>query len=205
MIEFPPAFISFLKDNIEYISELDKPIQRTIRVKEGIGLSDLQKDLKTSDISKVDWFSNCFYQLDASIRLASSALYENGLIYGMDITSAVAVAALSISPNDHVLDLCCAPGAKTCYISELLGTSGTGTVTGVDLSKERLSICKSLARKYKLEKYRLFHADGTTFDICAPSRIGSTILMVCYNHFIYLASSVSAWLNSKTVSRFKTD
>jgi 16S rRNA C967 or C1407 C5-methylase (RsmB/RsmF family) len=176
MLQLPAAFISFLKDNIDYLS--DEPIQRTIRVKEGINILDLQKDLKTFAIKKVDWFPNGFYQLDASIKLASSALYANGLIYGMDVTSAVAVHALSISSNDHVLDLCCAPGAKTCYISELQGSSGTGTVTGVDVSKGRLSVCKSLSRKYKLENYRLFHADGTIFDIYAPSRIGSTILIV---------------------------
>ena len=35
----------------------------------------------------------------------------------MDVASAVAVKALDIQPLDHVLDLCCAPGTKLCYIS----------------------------------------------------------------------------------------
>lgn len=177
MLEFPSAFSSFLQENISYISNLDNPIPRTIRVKECIDLSELEKDLKTDSITKVDWFPG-FYKLDASVRLAQSVLYSNGLIYGMDVTSAVAVHALSVSLNDHVLDLCCAPGAKTCYISDLQGRIGAGTVTGVDLSKQRLSVCRSLVKKYKLEKCRLFHADGTDFDIYAPSRIGSTVLLV---------------------------
>lgn len=179
MLHFPPAFSAFLQDNIDYLSHSDDTIPRTIRVKEGISISDLTKDLKTADIKRVEWFPS-FYRLDPCVRLASSALYSSGFIYGMDVTSAVAVHALSITSNDHVLDLCCAPGAKTCYISDLIGNTGNGTVTGVDLSKQRLSVCKSLAKKYKLDKYRLFHADGTTFDVYAPSRIGSTILMVIY-------------------------
>ena len=103
--------------------------------------------------------------------------YKNGLISGMDISSAVAVHALSIQPNDHVLDLCCAPGGKLLFISDLQGASGTGTVTGVDFSQHRLSTCKCLCQKYKLKRYRLFHQDGTLFNVYAPSRIGNTQLV----------------------------
>ena len=176
MLQFPPAFLTFLQDNMIFIADLDQ-IPRTIRVKKDIDISELENDLKTDSIRKLDWLPN-FYQLNASVKLAQSALYSNGLIYGMDVTSAVAVHALEINPNDQVLDLCCAPGAKTCYISDLQGNSGIGTVTGVDLSKQRLSVCKSLTKKYKLEKCRLFHADGTNFDVYAPSRVGSTVLLV---------------------------
>ena len=176
MLEFPLEFSSFLQENIDYLSNLDDMIPRTIRVKECINLSELENDLKTH-IRKIDWFPG-FYQMEASVGLVQSMLYSKGFIYGMDVTSAVAVHALSISLNDHVLDLCCAPGAKTCYISDLQGTLGVGTVTGVDLSKQRLSVCRSLVKKYKLEKCRLFHADGTNFDVYAPSRVGASVLMV---------------------------
>ena len=50
---------------------------------------------------------------------------------------------------------------------------GTGSVTGVDISKQRISTCKSLVRKYKLRRVRLFVDDGTKFNTLAPSRIGA--------------------------------
>ena len=46
---------------------------------------------------------------------------------------------------------------------------GGGTVTGVDISKHRLATCRSLARKYRLYRTRLFHGDGTRFEVGAPS------------------------------------
>ncbi len=95
----------------------------------------------------------------------------------MDIASAVAVDALSIQPTDQVLDLCCAPGGKLCYISDLQGPASTGTVTGVDIALHRLHVCKSVCKKYKLHKFRLFHADGTTFGVHAPSRLGGQALV----------------------------
>lgn len=143
-------------------------------------------------VEPVEWFP-AFYRMDASCRLSSSELHEKGVliliesdahltksegkIYGMDIASAVAVNALSVKPNDQVLDLCCAPGGKLCYISDLQGPTSTGTVTGVDVTLHRLHVCKSVCKKYKLHKFRLFHADGTTFGVHAPSRFGGQSLL----------------------------
>jgi 16S rRNA C967 or C1407 C5-methylase (RsmB/RsmF family) len=91
----------------------------------------------------------------------------------------VAVHALSIEPDDQVLDLCCAPGGKLAYISDQLLTSQgpttfiKGTLTGVDIAEHRLAVCKRICQKYKVQAYRLFKADGTEFGVHAPSRIGS--------------------------------
>jgi 16S rRNA C967 or C1407 C5-methylase (RsmB/RsmF family) len=79
-----------------------------------------------------------------------------------------------LEKDDQVLDLCCAPGAKLCMISNILGREGLGTVTGVDLAGHRLATCRSLLKKYKVgEKVRLFEADGTTFSVPPPSRLGN--------------------------------
>lgn len=48
----------------------------------------------------------------------------------------------------------------------------TGTVTGVDISQHRLSTCRSLLKRHRLQQYaRLFKADGTTFGVMRPSAI----------------------------------
>jgi 16S rRNA C967 or C1407 C5-methylase (RsmB/RsmF family) len=59
-------------------------------------------------------------------------------------------------------------------IANTLGTQGLGTVTGVDIAAHRLATCRSLIKKYRVgPRIRLYEADGTTFDVTAPSRLGA--------------------------------
>lgn len=67
---------------------------------------------------------------------------------------------LEPKPGEHLLDLCCAPGAKLVLASKL----GLASVTGVDISLHRLSITRSFAKQYKLPAVRLYCQDGRTFD-----------------------------------------
>eukprot|EP00959_Pyramimonas_sp_CCMP1952_P032356 679218-Pyramimonas_sp.AAC.2 len=57
-------------------------------------------------------------------------------------------------------------GAKLCMIGDLLG--GRGSVTGVDVARDRLATCRTLITKYKVPNCRLFLCDGTTFAAGPP-------------------------------------
>ncbi len=72
-------------------------------------------------------------------------------------------------PGDHILDLCCAPGAKLCMISDRI--QRTGSITGVDIAEQRLSVCRTLCSKYGIPNARLFLSDATTFKVLAPSNV----------------------------------
>ena len=55
-------------------------------------------------------------------------------------------------------------GAKLCMLADMLGS--TGSLTGVDVAKHRLSACRTMLQKYSLgDRTRLFVADGTLFSI----------------------------------------
>jgi len=82
------------------------------------------------------------------------------------VSSGAVVRALNCHPGHHILDLCCAPGSKLCMLGDEI--NHTGSLTGVDVSKERLSTCKTVLRKYNTQNTRLFHTDGRTFSILAP-------------------------------------
>ncbi|KAK1931455.1 Ribosomal RNA small subunit methyltransferase F [Phytophthora citrophthora] len=121
----------------------------------------------------VDWLPG-FYSLPMTAPLARMDLYKAGQVYGIDISSGYAVTLLEIQPGEHLLDLCCAPGAKLTMIADLLELRGS--VTGVDFSRSRLGACKQLVHKYQLFqpeseakdkswRCRLFHADGRMFNI----------------------------------------
>ncbi|OMJ15715.1 tRNA (cytosine(34)-C(5))-methyltransferase [Smittium culicis] len=110
-------------------------------------------------------------------KINSSNLYKTGKIIGFDLSSAIAAISLDVKPNDHVLDLCCAPGGKLLFIADKIHSHGaphslcSGSVTGVDISKKRLSTCQSLIKKSKSQskiRIRLFASDGTTFNVPPP-------------------------------------
>ncbi|KAK9067406.1 hypothetical protein SSX86_014734 [Deinandra increscens subsp. villosa] len=173
-LPLPDAFLQFLNEN-----EIDPSIYsagdllpRYVRLKPGC---EEQVEAIEADIGcklvKLEWLPN-FYSLPPHIQIAGSKSYQEGKIYGIDAASGAAVSALNISPGDHVLDLCAAPGAKICMVLELLGNSG-GSVTGVDVARHRLAACRTLVQKYSLGDHcRLFVADGAEFSLM-PIRVHS--------------------------------
>ncbi|KAI7870945.1 S-adenosyl-L-methionine-dependent methyltransferase [Spinellus fusiger] len=142
-------------------------------------LEQLRQQLNTEQVWQVPGLDGFFgfHRSKQSPRLVDIPAYQHHALFGIDLSSAIAVEALEVQPNDHVLDVCCAPGAKLCMISNVLGDQGTGTVTGVDVASHRLATCRSLLKKYKVGgRARLFVADGTQFSVPAPSRLGNVVL-----------------------------
>ncbi|RXH75005.1 hypothetical protein DVH24_029726 [Malus domestica] len=139
----PDAFLDFLKENglDPSIYSESHSTPRYIRLKPGLEarIEEIEAEIKWK-LEEVEWLPG-FYALPPDVQIANSNAYREGKIYGIDAASGAAVSALDISAGDHVLDLCAAPGAKLCMISDLLGDSGS--VTGVDVSSHRLAACES--------------------------------------------------------------
>ncbi|KAF2071419.1 hypothetical protein CYY_007263 [Polysphondylium violaceum] len=169
----PQYFIDFLKsNNIPLDSYNIKDLPRFIRLKslsDSLNqslLAEIENQLKTK-LVKIHWLPGFYKLQDSSVSISSSKAYKDGLIYGMDASSGAAILALDPKPGDNILDICCAPGTKLCMISDLM--NGQGSLTGVDISRPRLGICKTLLNKYKIPNIRLFLCDGTAFNIKAPN------------------------------------
>ncbi|KAI8591345.1 S-adenosyl-L-methionine-dependent methyltransferase [Geranomyces variabilis] len=172
-----PEFLSFLAANgvdpQEYIYE--KPIPRYIRLNPRKDVQPTVVALAAAlkaPVSAVSWFPS-FYRLDPDVRVGNSAPYKAAEIYGTDVASGVAVHALGVCPDDHVLDLCAAPGMKLCLIADLQA-GGSGTCTGVDVSLDRMRVARNVVRKYGVQNARLYVADGTTFDVRPPGQRGQS-------------------------------
>ncbi|CAB5192698.1 unnamed protein product [Rhizophagus irregularis] len=189
---FPPPFLQFLETN-----DIDPNIYTIKSLPRYICLnthfpssqlpspSDLSFQLSCTRIQKVPNFPH-FFSLPSVTKIANSSAYKQGKIFGIDLSSAIAIYSLDIHPNDHILDLCCAPGAKLCLISNILDNVGIGTITGVDISKNRLSVCKNLCKKYKITKVRLFLEDGTKFNVLAPSYLEPIKKMIGQLHELHI-------------------
>lgn len=109
------------------------------------------------DYEKVAWLPHTFTSIDNSLKQS-----KNPNWFYMDAASALAVHILDPREGEHILDLCCAPGMKLSLIGRMVA-SGGGSVTGVDISRHRLSTCRSIVKAHKVGRCRLFLADGTTF------------------------------------------
>lgn len=137
----------------------------------------------------VSWLNEklAFYAIPASFALAKSESFQSGRVYGMDISSGAAVAALLFEDHDcstigsivhkktesntssaasnamRVLDLCCSPGLKLCAIADCLRDTAESTVVGVDVNESRISLCRRIVKKYQIDQQtsgRNNNADG---------------------------------------------
>lgn len=172
-LPLPDAFVDFLKENglSPSIYTTADSIPRYIRLKPGCEsqIEEIEDEIRCK-LNEVTWLPN-FYSLPPHVQIANSKAYREGKVYGIDAASGAAVSALNISPGDHVLDLCAAPGAKLCMILDLLRDSGS--VTGVDVARHRLAACRTMVQKYALgDRCRLFVADGATFSLM-PTRVST--------------------------------
>ncbi|KAF7729681.1 hypothetical protein EC973_004054 [Apophysomyces ossiformis] len=180
----PESFQRFLKENdidpqIYTVTDLPRFVRWNTHkaAAELPTVEQLREQLQTDKVWAVTGMQGFFGVELKDQRLVDISAYKHHKVFGIDLSSAIAVEALEIEKDDHVLDLCCAPGAKLCMIANLLGEEGTGTVTGVDLAAHRLATCRSLLKKYRVGgRARLFEADGTTFDVGPPCRLGNKVL-----------------------------
>jgi 16S rRNA C967 or C1407 C5-methylase (RsmB/RsmF family) len=170
--EFPSAFVAFLRANNIHpdnykVADLPRYVRVSPRAPPELTRSELERQLG-APIEPVDWLPGSYFRVPSHVKIAGSRAYKDGHLYGIDVSSGAAVLALDVQPGDDVLDLCCAPGAKLCALADAMELFGT--LTGVDVSEERLAACRTLCAKYGATNVRLLLRDGQTFSEPPPRR-----------------------------------
>lgn len=140
------------------------------------------------DATPIPWLHSKFgfYSIPSNVKLQQSECFRSGRVYGMDVSSGAAVAALMSNLYDketephslssevppsppeprRILDLCCAPGLKLCMIADLLADQKS-TVVGVDISEARTFLCRNIIKKYHVDPI----TSGKTMDTDATIRL----------------------------------
>ncbi|MEY8762172.1 MULTISPECIES: 16S rRNA (cytosine(967)-C(5))-methyltransferase RsmB [Clostridium] len=75
--------------------------------------------------------------------IESNSLFKRGYITVQDESSMLVARIMDVKENMTVLDLCSAPGGKSCHISELMGD--TGKVYACDLHENKLALVRENA------------------------------------------------------------
>ena len=94
--------------------------------------------------------------------LKNDDLFLKGYYHIEDLASQIFLNAVGFKTGDEVLDLCAAPGGKTCTISELL--ENNGRIVSCDLHKHRVELIKSNAERIKSSIIEPLNNDALVFN-----------------------------------------
>ncbi|KAI1242195.1 hypothetical protein IHE44_0005712 [Lamprotornis superbus] len=156
---FPlPELINFLEAN-----EVPRPV--TIRTNT---LKTRRRDLAQALINRgvnLDplgkWSKTGLVIYDSTVPIGATPEYLAGHYMLQGASSLLPVMALAPQENEHILDMCCAPGGKTSYIAQLM--KNTGMILANDSSAERLRSVVGNLHRLGVTNAVVSNCDGRQF------------------------------------------
>lgn len=145
-----------LKDEFnDFITSLSfKPVK-------GFYLNPLKKDainhLNHDFITKHPYINNGYYFDYENYRLGKHPYFNCGLYYIQEPSAMAVGNLLDINSNDYILDMCAAPGGKTCQIASKLSTKGL--MIANDINKLRASILSENVERFGLKNTIVTNVD----------------------------------------------
>jgi NOL1/NOP2/sun family putative RNA methylase len=103
-----------------------------------ISAEEIKKKLEKlgAKVSKIDFVKNGFYIEKTDFSLGASFEYLFGMFSMQEAAAQFAAEVLDVSSSDIVLDMCAAPGGKTCQIAAMM--ENKGAIVAVDLKRDRV-------------------------------------------------------------------
>lgn len=101
------------------------------------------------------------YLYDENYHPGRSAYFLAGLYYIQEPSAMLAADALPIEPDDFVLDMCAAPGGKSCEIASRL--TGEGVLIANDIEASRARILSENIERFGLDNTIVTNVDPMRF------------------------------------------
>lgn len=118
---------------------------------------DVIKHLQTSFLTKHPYIDNAYFYDYENYPLGKHPYFNCGLYYIQE-PSAMAVAnCVTFNHDDYVLDMCGAPGGKTCFVASLL--SNKGLMIANDINKLRAGILSENIERFGLKNTIVTNSD----------------------------------------------
>lgn len=104
-------------------------------------------------------------------NLRNSQAFLNGWFHVQDAASQLCCMALGAKPEETVLDVCAAPGGKTCTIAEHM--QGTGQIHAFELQESRVPLIAKAAERLHLTNITASQGDASVYrsDIPMADRV----------------------------------
>ncbi len=140
---------------------MSEPAPVTIRANTlRISRSALQERLAIEGIETVPAaYAPDALQVVGHVACAATEGFRGGLFTIQDEASQLATLFLSPRPDEHVLDLCAAPGGKTTYCAQLMGNRGR--IVAGDLHPRKLRLIEETAERLGIAIIETVSLDGT--------------------------------------------
>ena len=120
----------------------DKTCIRTNRIK--ITPGDLKERLNKEGVEaeEAEGLDYAFF-ISGYDYLEGLSSFREGLFYVQDISSMMVAERAAVKADDHILDICAAPGGKSIHIAEKLALlKGSGTVEARDLTEKKAELIR---------------------------------------------------------------
>ncbi len=123
-------------------------------------LESLRERLDSGNIRYTEllWPRGSFILESAFKDLQNNPVYRDGLIYVQNLSSMLPVLELRPQAGERILDLCAAPGAKTCQIASL--SDNKAELTAIEKIRPRYYKLRSTVRSQGADPVRIILMDG---------------------------------------------
>ncbi len=109
-------------------------------------------------VEKEPLLKHTYRLVESRKPLLRTQSFHDGLFYVQDKASCLAVEVADPKPNDLVLDVCAAPGAKTTYMAQFM--QNQGTIYSVDYSRRRIREWKNETKRMGVTNAAAIVADS---------------------------------------------
>lgn len=153
-----------LKDEFDdFVESLNHPQEKAIYLNPLKPIANTFID--QFNLSSHHLVKNGYYFDYQQFPLGKLPYFDCGLYYIQEPSAMIVASLLNIQPNDYILDMCAAPGGKTCYVASHL--NNTGLVIANDINPLRAQILSSNVERFGLK--------NTIVTNASPSKITSQL------------------------------
>lgn len=136
--------------------------------------TELIDRLRDEGVEAVPSPSGRTLRLPAGVQVAKLKSFADGLFQVQDDASAAVAEFVDPQPGEMVLDLCAAPGGKTCHMAERMKRQGQ--IVAVDDSQRRLERVTENMKRLDLPIIATVEAEGALFSHQNRNRFNRILL-----------------------------
>lgn len=126
-------------------------------------INDIKDYLKSKSISfeEVSGIENALIILSEEIEVRKLDIYENGYIYFQSLSSMLPPIVMNPTHEDHILDMCAAPGSKT---SQIAAITDNACITACEFHPMRAETLKYNLQKLGVNRTTILRQDARELD-----------------------------------------